>query len=256
MSRYCDAQGLPIPRAQCDPGYVCYGGAYTGSPTDGKTGEPCPTGTFCVAGSFEFQSCRAGTYSKSTGATNDQDCQVCDAGYFCSRSRLTAPEGPCNAGYYCTEGSISPNATKTPPGYFTPQGASDKQPCLPGTYQPHEGQSTCETCPAGKYCPTKNMTTPKECEAGFYCPPGTDKHFACPEGTFSNYTRQETNASCKGCPRGQYCNPTAQTYPTGQYPMIAACYFARDFDREWAPETVYSGLEIGDKNSVASSVWK
>lgn len=224
LFRYCDAQGLPIPRAQCDPGYVCYKGAYIGTPTDGVTGRPCPEGTFCVTGSYEYQSCSPGTYSKSAGATNNQDCQVCDPGYYCSKKELTKPEGPCNQGYYCPAGSRSPNETLTPKGYFTPDGASDKQPCLPGTYQPHEGKSNCLPCPNGYYCPTKNMSEAIICPAGFYCPIGSEKANACPEGTYSNYTREFSNSSCKSCPPGKYCNPTAQTYPTGkvtiQYIMI------------------------------------
>lgn len=213
--RYCDAQGLSIPRAQCDAGYVCYRGAYTGTPTDGTTGMPCPSGTFCVAGSFEFDSCRIGTYSKSSGGTSDQDCQLCDPGYFCSKKQLTSPEGPCDAGYYCPEGSILSNQTITPPGHFTPAGSSEPQPCLPGTYQPHQKQSRCLPCEPGFYCPTKNMTSGTECKRGFYCPPGTDRQFACAEGTFNNYTRQIYNSSCLGCNPGKYCNPTAQTVPTG-----------------------------------------
>ena len=59
------------------------------------------------------------------------------------------------------------------------------------------------------------MTSGTECERGFYCPPGTDRQFACPEGTYNNYTRQVYNSSCVGCPPGQYCNPTAQKVPTG-----------------------------------------
>lgn len=213
--RYCDAQGLSIPRAQCDPGYVCYGGAYTGTPNDGVTGQPCPEGTFCVTGSFEFDSCSPGTYSKSTGGTSDQDCQLCDPGYYCSKKQLTAPEGPCYPGYYCPEASIAPNLTATPAGHFTRLGSSEPQPCLPGTYQPHDRQSSCLPCRPGFYCPTKNMTSDFECERGFYCPPGSDRRFACPAGTFNNHTGQVYNSSCLGCPPGKYCNPTAQAGPTG-----------------------------------------
>lgn len=217
LHRYCDAQGLSIPRAQCDPGYVCFGGAYTGTPNDGVTGRPCPEGTFCVTGSFEFDSCSPGTYSKSTGGTSDQDCQLCDPGYYCSSKQLTAPEGPCDPGYYCPEGSIAPNLTATPAGHFTRTGSSEPQPCLPGTYQPHDRQSSCVPCDGGYYCPTKNMTYQTECEKGFYCPPGSDRQFACPAGTFNNHTKEVYNSSCLGCPPGQFCNPTAQAVPTGMY---------------------------------------
>jgi len=60
------------------------------------------------------------------------------------------------------------------------------------------------------------MSTAVACPAGFYCPIGSEKQIACPEGTYSNYTKESSNTSCKSCPPGKYCNPTAQTYPTGK----------------------------------------
>ena len=47
---YCDAPGLLQARAPCDPGYLCYSGATSSSPTDGVTGELCPAGGYCVLG--------------------------------------------------------------------------------------------------------------------------------------------------------------------------------------------------------------
>jgi hypothetical protein len=47
---YCDAPGLKQPRAPCDPGYVCYGGAKESGPVDGVTGEVCPAGGYCTLG--------------------------------------------------------------------------------------------------------------------------------------------------------------------------------------------------------------
>ena len=69
------------------------------------------------------------------------------------------------------------------------------------------------------------MINGTECERGFYCPPGTDRQFACPEGTFNNYTRQVYNSSCLGCPAGQYCNPTAQSVPTGTLCTLLVFFF-------------------------------
>ena len=47
---YCDSPGLTAPRGQCDPGFLCYGGAYTSGPTDGVTGDFCTAGGYCEAG--------------------------------------------------------------------------------------------------------------------------------------------------------------------------------------------------------------
>ena len=47
---FCDAPGLKQRRDACDPGYVCYGGATSSSPTDGVTGELCPAGGYCLIG--------------------------------------------------------------------------------------------------------------------------------------------------------------------------------------------------------------
>lgn len=47
---YCDAPGLKQPRAPCDPGFVCYGGAKESGPVDGVTGELCPAGGYCTLG--------------------------------------------------------------------------------------------------------------------------------------------------------------------------------------------------------------
>ena len=47
---YCDAPGLLGPRAPCDPGYECWLGATTSSPTDGVTGDYCTAGGYCPLG--------------------------------------------------------------------------------------------------------------------------------------------------------------------------------------------------------------
>ena len=213
--KYCGSEALPAPSDDCAAGYYCIGGSTTPRPKDGITGNECPAGAYCIAGSSIYVRCPEGTYSNATRNERVEDCANCTSGYYCEGVGNTEPTDKCDAGYYCPEGSILPNQTITPAGHFTPVGSSEPQPCLPGTYQPHQKQSRCLPCEPGFFCDTKNMTSGKECGRGFYCPPGTDRQFACPEGTFNNYTRQVYNSSCLGCPRGQYCNPTARSVPTG-----------------------------------------
>ena len=216
-SRYCDAPGLPTPRDLCDAGYVCYGGAYTSTPTDGVTGEVCPRGGFCIIGSFESKACPPGTYSVTGGATNNQDCEKCNEGYYCATASSPRPDGPCSAGFYCGIGAITPNETITKPGYFTPEGASEPQPCAPGFYQDLQKQDRCKQCKPGFYCPRNKMSTTEPCPAGFYCPIGSHRTYECPPGTFNNYTRRSSlNDSCKACPRGYYCQGAANKLPTGE----------------------------------------
>jgi hypothetical protein len=91
------------------------------------------------------------------------------------------------------------------------------------------------------------MSTPTECPAGFYCPIGSEKATACPEGTYNNYTKEFSNSSCKNCPPGKYCNPTAQTYPTGKFILneemifLFICLVVRVMDT--FVETFHTSLE-------------
>ena len=50
--------------------------------------------------------CPAGTWSSTTGLTQESDCTECPAGRYCQQTALTAPEGPCTEGYYCEAGEL------------------------------------------------------------------------------------------------------------------------------------------------------
>jgi hypothetical protein len=150
------------------------------------------------------------------GATNNQDCASCDAGFYCADASQPRPDGPCTAGYYCTSGSKTPNQTITKAGYFTPAGSSEAQPCQPGFYNPYEKQSQCFPCDAGYYCPTNKMMNKSICPEGYYCPEGSHRTYACPPGTFNNYTGGSSlNDSCKSCPTGWFCQGAANLLPEG-----------------------------------------
>ena len=48
--KYCGTAGLTEPTGDCAGGYYCSGGAATPKPDDGLTGDACPIGRFCAAG--------------------------------------------------------------------------------------------------------------------------------------------------------------------------------------------------------------
>ena len=69
--------------------FVCYGGASTGEPTDGATGEVCPRGFYCTEGSEVPSSCEPGFYGPELQMLA---CDLCPPGFVCPRHNMTAPE--------------------------------------------------------------------------------------------------------------------------------------------------------------------
>ena len=189
-------------------------GANTSTPTDGKTGSLCPAGGFCTSGQFKSESCPPGSYSNTEGATNVQDCRICDPGYYCEKASGPSPEGPCNPGYYCAKGAISPNETEAEPGHYAPSGSSDQRPCQVGTYQPFRAQPSCFPCLSGHFCDQTRMNFTRPCNPGYYCPIGSEVQQFCPSGTYNNFTQMKELKDCLLCPPGKYC-VAASILPTG-----------------------------------------
>ena len=53
--RYCNGAALTEPNGICEKGYFCRSGAKTGRPADGgATGDPCPKGNYCPAGTGAY----------------------------------------------------------------------------------------------------------------------------------------------------------------------------------------------------------
>ena len=65
--RYCTQEGLSAPEGDCNGGYYCILGADRPSPTDGVTGDICPTGAYCPPGSNDTTLCPPGTYNPTQG---------------------------------------------------------------------------------------------------------------------------------------------------------------------------------------------
>ena len=57
-----------------------------------------------ITGTHTPPKCPSGTFSNSTGLSNETECTICTAGYYCTTSGITDVQGPCTAGYYCPEG--------------------------------------------------------------------------------------------------------------------------------------------------------
>ncbi len=65
---YCYSNvGLAYPTANCSGGYYCTEGASSPTPTDGTTGDICPTGSHCPEGSVSPTHCPPGTYNPTEG---------------------------------------------------------------------------------------------------------------------------------------------------------------------------------------------
>ena len=60
-------KGLSGPEGDCNGGYYCILGADRPSPTDGVTGDICPTGAYCPPGSNDTTLCPPGTYNPTQG---------------------------------------------------------------------------------------------------------------------------------------------------------------------------------------------
>lgn len=134
-------------------GYYCILGATNMAPTDGITGDICPTGSYCPTGSANHIFCPNGTYMNHTGGAL---CYTCPAGSYCT-DRDSATE--CPAGFYCPQGT-----------------GADYIPCPAGTYNPTLGRtqlSECTQCDGGKYCQfTGQANYSGDCSAGYYCTEG------------------------------------------------------------------------------------
>ena len=77
---YCERQGQINVTAQCTEGYFCESGAADATPTDGVTGDICPTGHYCPNGTALPLPCADGYYMNVTMAPL---CEVCPAGFYC-----------------------------------------------------------------------------------------------------------------------------------------------------------------------------
>lgn len=119
----------------CDPGYICYEGATTPTPTSiaADHGYPCPIGFYCPIGATIEIPCAPGTYNDET---LQFVCKACPAGNYCPDFGMTTYT-TCIEAYYCEGSNIYP------------------KPCPTGTYGSPAGSDSsddCLACEATKYC--------------------------------------------------------------------------------------------------------
>jgi hypothetical protein len=163
-----------------------------------STGDICPKGTYCPAGSKEPLPCPAGTFANVTGLSR---CHPCSPGKYCGKQALHAPEGTCLIGFFCVSGASMPN----PVGNDRSGG-----PCPTGKYSSLAGASSpsaCLPCRAGYTCTsagTSNMTL-TVCPAGAYCPAGSTQPLLCNNGTYRNNVGGKSFDDCTVCRAGFYC---------------------------------------------------
>ncbi|XP_053729819.1 SCO-spondin isoform X1 [Synchiropus splendidus] len=250
---FCSGTGKTGPSGQCAAGFVCVGGASEPSPSDGRTGLPCPPGFFCSAGTFVPQPCPKGTFSEKSGLTDESQCQSCRPGFYCAETGLSAVSGPCVAGFYCLEGSHTaapgsgPSGRLCPIGHYCAQGSSVASPCPPGSYQNEtggkaeadckpcplgffqelSGQRECNPCPPGFHClpqsssPSRvastGLSSPLPCPAGYVCPrTGPESRpVPCPKGTYSPALGLSSSGECLLCPAGSFCGSEGLAQPSG-----------------------------------------
>lgn len=149
----------------------------------------------------------------STGASSEDDCELCPAGFFQDEEGSTECK-PCAAG-----------------AHNQVQGASECQQCLAGEFKELEGPGVCSDCPVG---------TSQDKEGSTGCIP-------CPSGEFSEETGAE---ACDECPAGTYkkesgpgvCVPCpARTY--NPEPRASACLDCATFVLEGG--TKCGGCDVG-----------
>lgn len=226
--KYCPDAGASAPAGPCFAGYFCTSGSSSATPVDGTSGDVCPPGRFCPAGSSSPQPCPPGTFMPNTGTQSQAGCISCPAGQYCGDANASAVVGPCTAGYTCPLGTSYPGTSPSgscPVAHKCPTGTGNPQPCSAGTYQEQPGQAACDICPAGRFCAGNvSVVSPVDCPAGYYCPAGTTRadQFPCPIGTFSTLSGVESASGCSPCKPGRYCASPGLTQPTGN---CSAGYF-------------------------------
>lgn len=138
--KYCSVHGLTAPEGECAPGHFCRVGSAAQAPDIGfsrgyvglmsqavgfyalqgtqsqaasvgllmqalqlqnMTGDICPPGHYCPAGSAFPLACPTGTHLPSFGASSGSACIQCPPGRACNAIGLNSTGVGCPAGYYC-----------------------------------------------------------------------------------------------------------------------------------------------------------
>ncbi|KAH8067766.1 calcium ion binding protein [Aureococcus anophagefferens] len=230
---FSDSRNLTHEREcdECLAGYVCDSATTSNTIADCSAGYYCPPGTSSTTMANEY-ACVAGTYSAATNLGAADECDACNASYYCSGGGSTVT-ATCTAGHYCPEGTGTP--VECPAGTYSPNAGNDDEgdcaDCPRGSYC-EAGSTAPAACPAGSFAAFANTKAegpesyPEEGEACALCPAGSARrgrqepepcgvgnHSAaarctyCPEGM-----ARAPDLYRDACPAGYYC-PTATAKP-------------------------------------------
>ncbi|XP_032352703.1 multiple epidermal growth factor-like domains protein 6 [Camelus ferus] len=216
---YCLLSGLEAVSGPCSAGFHCIQGASVPNPTDGITGDFCPSGHFCSQGSPRPTPCPAGSFLPIPGATSLEDCQPCPAGWFCSQAGLSSPEAPCEGGWFCPRASVSGHS----PG-SVPMGPGSRKPGLFGQWTVLLATTALwvPRLPPSTHVPGAPSERGLEHAALRIAAPVLQDSSAriqprpCENGTFQP---QEAKDSCEPCPAGFYCEASS-TGPLASGPRL------------------------------------
>ncbi|KAH8098534.1 dihydrolipoyllysine-residue acetyltransferase [Aureococcus anophagefferens] len=190
---------------------------FRGSVGTSRTG----AGGYCPLASSYPNPCPAGTYNNESGATSEDECDNCLAGYYCSGlcgfqifirlqcsgSNSPYPTGPCYPGYYCESASITPTQHECAAGKYSGYGAAECTDCEPGTYQPYRAQATCVDTPAGYYADGYGSTT-YLLRGRLLLPAGTASYLRDPAPRRDDFRELLVDVTeCSLCDAGYYCGP-------------------------------------------------
>ena len=177
--------------------------------------EPCPAGTYIVAGMTACKECAEGKFSPTQAAADPSACKQCSAGKYAVTTG-NDKESDCVA---CGAGTYSLVA-----------GAASETTCLDciaGKYSAQGAATACVNCPAGTYA----YLTSTGASDDSVC-------FECPAGKYSETPGAKGSVACAMCPDGSTSSPgsgsknSCQTCP-------ATLFLARDFpaDECYIPES-------------------
>jgi len=144
--------------------------------------EPCPSGSYCPAGTENAIACLPGHYCPPN--TKYATEFPCAKGTFNSAPSANSifSCGLCTAGKYCPGGTSTP--FDCPPGSY----------CVSGTGDPLQS-----LCPGGTYSGDVARSASNECiicEAGHFCPVGSIIPTPCPPGTINPSTGKQYISEC------------------------------------------------------------
>ena len=138
---------------------------------------------------FRCDSCPAGTYLSSEGATSSSQCTSCSPGYYSG-----VQSASCSV---CPAGTFSPNS-----------GSSACLDCSAGTFAATEGCSSCSSCPPGTYNSMLRQSRCSPCPIGSFNPDtgslDVSACIPCPKNTYSAVEARTQLSDCLPCPVGMH----------------------------------------------------